>query len=59
MPGNCERQSTFRANRIFSKNKGWWYSSREGDRGPFPSKDLALLDLSEYKKFKQTLNKSE
>lgn len=34
--------------RVFQINDGWWFATREGDRGPFSSKSKAADELAEY-----------
>ncbi len=41
--------SRFRASsRIFSVNDGWYYSTREGDHGPFESETAAQKELNRF-----------
>ena len=38
----------FRSERVFFSNDAWWVATREGERGPFPSKELAKTDAHNY-----------
>ena len=38
----------FRTSRIFRTDRGWFVDTREGARGPFPSKRLATCDVKNY-----------
>jgi Domain of unknown function (DUF6316) len=54
----------FRANkRVFVLNGSWFFSTREGEVGPFPSAEVAAkelerfkLEMSELKRFQSTRN---
>ncbi len=38
----------FRSVRIFHTDDGWYVGTREGDIGPFPDKQLAVIALKRY-----------
>lgn len=35
-------------NRVFSQNGEWFYQTREGDQGPFATREAAAVDLDRY-----------
>ncbi len=39
----------FRTSRIYAQNEHWWVATREGDRGPYPTRDFALLVAAHVK----------
>jgi hypothetical protein len=43
-------KSTFfrSSNRVFSQNGEWFYQTREGDQGPFATREAAAADLERY-----------
>lgn len=43
-------KSTFfrSSNRVFSQNGEWFYQTREGDQGPFATREAAAADLDRY-----------
>ena len=45
-----EQQKTFfrTEDRIFQVNGQWWFATREGDRGPFASRQAAADELVAY-----------
>jgi hypothetical protein len=43
----------FRPHRIYSADGVWYIATREGERGPFPTKQLAELDLKNYRRRKK------
>ena len=46
---DAKEKTFFRAkDRVFQINDGWWFATREGDRGPFPSKKAAADELTGY-----------
>jgi hypothetical protein len=46
---DSKEKTYFRAkDRVFHINDGWWYAKREGDRGPWPSKQAAADELTAY-----------
>ena len=48
----CDDQSNLRhfrtAERYFCQNGQWWYSTREGEEGPFPSREAAEFAMQRY-----------
>ena len=39
----------FRAgDRVFRMNEQWWFTTREGDRGPYGSQAIATRELQSY-----------
>lgn len=42
--------------RVFRQGDGWYYSLREGDRGPFQSEKAARADLDRFKHEQIDLN---
>ena len=46
----------YRSRRLFFAGNGWYLATREGERGPFPSKRIALLEL---RHFLRELNRAE
>jgi len=36
------------AERFFCQNGGWWFSTREGDEGPFSTREQAKAALARY-----------
>jgi len=46
---DAEQKTFFRSEeRVFQVNGEWWFALREGDRGPFASRDLAFSELSQF-----------
>ena len=46
-----KEKTHFRAkDRVFQINDDWWFATRDGDRGPFASKQLAAEELANYVK---------
>lgn len=46
---DAKEKTYFRTtDRVFQINDGWWFATREGDRGPFPSKQAAADELAGY-----------
>jgi len=44
----------FRSKRIFHTEDGWYVGTREGNRGPFPDRKLAVIESKHYiKELKQ------
>jgi len=51
----------FRSERIFSMNGSWYFATREGDQGPFASRNRAEAGLTRFlteQKCLETLNLS-
>lgn len=44
----------FRSGRLFSIGFQWYFATREGDRGPFPSKEEAEAELTLFLREKAT-----
>ncbi|SCZ52747.1 DUF6316 family protein [Thiohalomonas denitrificans] len=44
----------FRSGRMFSIGADWYFSTREGDRGPFPTREEAIAELALYMRDKAT-----
>ena len=42
------RAEAFRADRVYFSDGAWWVATREGERGPFPTKELAATDAHNY-----------
>lgn len=38
----------FRPHRIYWQDGSWWVATREGDRGPFPSKSFAEIVVEQH-----------
>jgi len=36
------------SDRVFSQNGEWFYQTREGDQGPFVTREAAVADLNRY-----------
>ena len=48
---DSKEKTHFRAkDRVFQINDGWWFATRDGDRGPFDSKQVAAEELANYVK---------
>jgi len=46
---DSEKKTYFRAETRFSQEEGQWYfDTREGRRGPFPTREAAELELTRY-----------
>jgi hypothetical protein len=43
-----EDKTYFRSDRLFSMNGQWYFSSREGDCGPFASREVAHAALARF-----------
>lgn len=43
-----EDKTYFRSDRLFSMNGQWYFSAREGDCGPFRSRDVAHAALARF-----------
>jgi hypothetical protein len=43
-----EDKTYFRSDRLFSMNGQWYFSAREGDCGPYASRDLARAALARF-----------
>ena len=41
-------RAAYRAGRLFRSNNGWFVDTREGQRGPFPTRELATCDAKNY-----------
>lgn len=48
-----------RKQRLFSGNGRWFYHTREGVRGPFPSEQAAMSDLQQYVETKEFVEVNE
>ena len=46
--GSQKQRSAYRAGRLFFTDMGWFVDTREGQRGPFPTKALATCDATNY-----------
>jgi len=47
--GNDNSRHFFRSQeRLFCLNGKWYFATREGDCGPFPTKDIARAEISRY-----------
>ena len=44
----------FRAGRLFSVGSEWYFATREGDQGPFPTKEEAEATLALFLREKAT-----
>lgn len=44
----------FRSGRMFSIGAEWYFATREGDKGPFPSREEAEAELALYLREKAT-----
>lgn len=43
------KKSFFRArDRIFKLSEAWYFGTREGDRGPFRTRDRAIREITQY-----------
>ena len=43
------KKSFFRSrDRIFKLSEAWYFGAREGDQGPFRTRDRAILEVSRY-----------
>ncbi len=47
-PANTTRRFFRSGERIFSTNGQWYFATREGECGPFPSKDVARQEVQRY-----------
>lgn len=46
---DTQEKTRFRSpERIFQVNEGWWFATRDGDRGPFGSRKQAQEALVQY-----------
>ena len=46
---DAKQKTYFRTkDRIFQVNGQWWFAAREGDRGPYPSRQAAADELAAY-----------
>ena len=43
-----EDKPYFRSERLFTMNGEWYYSTREGERGPYATRELARRELERY-----------
>jgi|GEM_PF-1556174 len=47
--GEAGDKRYFRASeRVFRMNEAWFFAAREGDQGPYPSEDEALMEMKRY-----------
>jgi hypothetical protein len=45
---DADDKTYFRSDRIYSMNGQWYFGAREGDCGPFPSREGALAALGQF-----------
>ncbi len=46
---DTDEKTRFRSpDRVYQINDGWWFGTREGDRGPFESRKEALDALAQF-----------
>ncbi len=45
-----ENKVWFRSKRVFHTDFGWYVGTREGHRGPFPDRKLAVIESRHYVK---------
>jgi hypothetical protein len=46
--GDNDEKRYFRSERIFTMNGDWYYFTREGECGPYPSREIARRELARY-----------
>lgn len=54
--GDKEEKTYFRSDRLFCSNGQWFFATREGEQGPFGSRDLARAALERFIGEKQGLH---
>jgi len=45
---DTKQSNPFRTERFFRTDLGWYNATREGNRGPFPTRLLAIGDAKNY-----------
>lgn len=43
-----QAKTYFRSERLFTMNDQWYFASREGDQGPFPTREAAQAALKQF-----------
>ena len=56
-PEHSQRRYFRAQDRVFSQNGLWYFTAREGDVGPFPTRETALKEVARYAKERYDLER--